>query len=160
MRGRDVVAARPGRLAAVQGLLFLVWLGSLVRRDASLVDRFWGLLFVVLVWSYTLVGDGDPTRETLAVVLVTVWGLRLAGYLTWRNWGEGEDERYAEMRARAQGSFGVRSLVTVFMAQGLVAWVVALPLLAVAVDATPAAPTGLDGAAAGVVRRLRVRGGR
>ena len=114
------------------------------------MDRFWGLLFVVLVWVYTLLGDGDPFRETVAVVLVAVWGLRLAGYLTWRNWDEGEDARYARMRERRPDTFGRRSLFTVFWAQGAIAWVVALPLLAVAVDADPAAPTWLDGLA-GVV---------
>lgn len=134
-------------LAAVQLVLLAVWLVSLVRHDASLVDRAWGLLFVVLVWAYTLLGDGDPTRETIAVVLVTVWGIRLAGYITWRNWGHGEDPRYVRMRERNPGTFAVRSLFTVFWAQGLIAWVVALPLLAVATDGVPDAPTWLDGLA-------------
>lgn len=137
-------------LAAVQTVLTLVWVGSLVRRDASLVDRFWGLLFVVLAWTYTLLGDGDPLRGTVTVVLVTIWGLRLAGYLTWRNWGEGEDPRYARMRARAPRTFPARSLVTVFWVQGVLAWIVALPLLAVSVGVGPAAPTWLD-VVAGVV---------
>lgn len=134
-------------LGAVQLLLLGAWVASVVRHDASLVDRLWGLLFVVLVWTYTLLGDGAPTRETIAVVLVTVWGLRLAGYITWRNRGEGEDPRYARMRERNPDTFAVRSLFTVFWAQGLIAWVVALPLLAVATDATPAGITWVDGLA-------------
>ncbi|MBW3657578.1 MAG: DUF1295 domain-containing protein [Actinobacteria bacterium] len=131
-------------LAAVQLVLFGVWIASAVRQDASLVDRLWGLLFVVLVGAYTFLGDGDPLRETMAVALVTVWGLRLAGYITWRNWDHGEDPRYAEMRERHPETFAVRSLFTVFWAQGTIAWIVALPLLAVATDADPSAPTGLD----------------
>lgn len=37
-------------LAAVLGLMFLLWLVSLVRRDASVVDPFWGTGFAVVVW--------------------------------------------------------------------------------------------------------------
>ena len=131
-------------LVAVEAMLLLAWVGSVVRRDASLVDRFWGLAFVVYAWTYALLGDGDPAREALLVTLVTIWGLRLAGYITWRNWGEGEDKRYARMRERAPDGFAARSLVTIFWGQGLLAWVISLPLLAVATDATPAGLTWLD----------------
>lgn len=120
-------------LAAVQVLMLVVWLGSLVRRDASLVDRFWGLAFVLLAWTYVVVaGTTGGARPVLVAVLVTVWGVRLAGYITWRNWGDGEDPRYRAMRARAPETFAVRSLVTVFALQGLLAWLISLPLLAVA----------------------------
>ena len=37
-------------LAAVTGLMLFVWLVSLARRDASVVDAFWGAGFVVVVW--------------------------------------------------------------------------------------------------------------
>ncbi len=119
-------------LAAVQLMMVLVWVGSLVRHDASLVDRFWGLAFVVLAWTYVVAGDGAEARSLLVGVLVTVWGLRLAGYITWRNWGEGEDPRYRDMRERNPDSFPRRSLVRVFLLQGLLAWLISLPLLAVA----------------------------
>lgn len=120
-------------LAAVQALMVGVWIGSLVRRDASLVDRFWGLAFVLLSWTYTVAaGTTDGGRPLLVAVLVTAWGLRLAGYITWRNWGEGEDPRYRAMRKRRPDTFPARSLVTVFVLQGLLAWLISLPLLAVA----------------------------
>jgi steroid 5-alpha reductase family enzyme len=61
---------------------------------------------------------------------VTVWGLRLSAYLTWRNWGKGEDWRYRRMRERSPRGFPARSLVTVFWTQAVAAWGVGLPLLA------------------------------
>jgi steroid 5-alpha reductase family enzyme len=131
-------------LAAVEAMMVVVWVGSLAQRDASLVDRFWGPAFVLLAWVYALVGDGDPARETLLLVLVTIWGLRLGGFITWRNWGEGEDPRYAAMRERDPEGFPRRSLVTVFLLQGLLAWIIAAPLFAVATDATPAGLTWVD----------------
>ena len=108
----------------------VTWLASVVRRDASLVDRVWGLGFVVLagVWAY--LGDGDGVRTSVVVTLTAIWGLRLSGFITWRNWGHGEDKRYAAMRQRRPRTFPWRSLVTVFWLQALLAAVIALPLLA------------------------------
>ena len=124
-------------LAAVQVMMVLVWVGSLVRTDASLVDRFWGLAFVVLSWAYTVAaGTIGEARPRLVAVLVSVWGLRLAGYITWRNWGDEEDPRYQDMRARNPDTFAVQSLVRVFLLQGALAWLVSLPLLAVATRPT------------------------
>ena len=39
---------------AVMAMMTGLWLMSLKLRDASIVDRFWGMAFVVLVWSYAL----------------------------------------------------------------------------------------------------------
>lgn len=119
-------------LAAVEAMMLLAWVGGVVRRDASLVDRFWGAAFVLLAWTYVVVADDPGPRGWLVAVLVTIWGLRLAGYITWRNWGEGEDPRYQDMRANDPDTFAVRSLVTIFWFQGLLAWVISLPLHAVA----------------------------
>ncbi len=122
-------------LAAVSALMVVTWAVSVLRRDASLVDRVWGLGFVVAAWVWALLGDGDPARSWLVVALVTVWGLRLSLHITWRNWGEGEDPRYRQMRER-HDSFALRSLVTVFLLQAVLAAVIAVPLLAVAVGST------------------------
>lgn len=119
-------------LLAVQVLMVLVWIGSILRHDASLVDRFWGVAFVVLVWTYVFLGDGAVGRSLLVALLVTTWGLRLAAHITWRNWGEGEDPRYRDMRAGHPDGFALQSLVRVFLLQGLLAWLISLPLLAVA----------------------------
>ena len=120
-------------LGAVQAMMVAVWVGSLVRTDTSLVDRFWGVAFVVLAWTYTLAADTtDDARAIVVPVLVTIWGLRLAGYITWRNWGDEEDPRYQARRRRRPDTFPVRSLVTVFLLQGALAWLISLPLLAVA----------------------------
>jgi steroid 5-alpha reductase family enzyme len=140
-------------LGVVLTLMTGVWLVSVVRRDASLVDRVWGLAFVVLAATYAAFGDGAGPRTILLLVLVSIWGLRLSGYITWRNWGDGEDKRYQAMRRRARGSFAARSLVTVFWLQALLAWLISLPLLAAATAPEPAGLGWLDylGAAVWVV---------
>jgi len=131
--------AGPGLLAAL-GLTTLVWLISLVRRDASIVDVFWGLGFVLLAWLYRGLGEGagDGGRQALVPVLVTIWGGRLSAHILWRNWGRGEDYRYAAMRRKWGPRFGLLSLAIVFWLQGVLLWIVAMPLLQVqAVGSVP-----------------------
>ena len=121
-------------LAALIVLVTLVWIVSLALRNASIIDPFWPLLFLVAVVVYATFSDQPAGgRRFLIIALVAVWAMRLAGYLFWRAWGEEEDYRYQAMRAKAGDSFPVRSLLTVFWLQGVLAWIVSLPLLA-AVD--------------------------
>lgn len=116
---------------AISGLMGAVWLLSLVAKDASLVDLFWGLGFVLVAWVSFAAQRADE-RDWLPPLLVTVWGVRLSGYLAWRNLGHGEDRRYREMRDKHGRWFGLVSLVTVFALQGTVMWVVSLPIQAAA----------------------------
>lgn len=117
-------------LGAGLALMVATWVASLVRRDASLVDRVWGFAFVVIAWAYAVAADVWTPRTWLMLALVSIWGLRLSIYLTWRNWGHGEDPRYQAMRRKRPDTFAVRSLFTVFLLQGLLAWIISLPLLA------------------------------
>jgi steroid 5-alpha reductase family enzyme len=131
-------------LGAIWVMMVVTWVVSLVRKDASLVDRVWGLAFVVGAWTYAIVADTWVARTWLILVLVTIWGLRLSIYITWRNWGDGEDKRYQAMRRRNPDSFAVRSLVTIFLLQGVLAWFISLPLLAATVYDLPAGLIWLD----------------
>lgn len=134
----------------VYSLMTIVWAIGVRRRDASLVDRIWGLAFVVQAWIYAIVGGGDGARETLMVALVTIWGLRLSGYITYRNWGDGEDPRYVAMRERNGDNWNLVNLVKVFWLQGTLSLLIGVPLLAVSTRATPVGLTWLDAVAAAV----------
>lgn len=116
--------------ATAIGLMVLVWLASLPLRDASIVDSFWGLGFVAIAWVCFAIGHGCQGRRLLMAALVTVWGLRLAIHITRRNYGQGEDRRYVAMRERDGSRFALTSLYRVFLLQGVVMWVVSLPLQA------------------------------
>ena len=142
MAGAVAAAGLPGLLAVV-GLASVVWLVSLVRRDASIADIFWGLGCVVLAWFYRGPGDVESFRAALVPILVTIWGVRLAAHILMRSLGRGEDPRYAAMRRRWGARFPVVSLFTVFWLQAAVMWIVALPLLQV--QAAAAAWSWLDG---------------
>jgi steroid 5-alpha reductase family enzyme len=105
------------------------WILSLIRRNVSIVDAVWSLMFALMAWAYALgtIAVGPRTAPLLA--LVTIWSLRLSIYITWRNWGHGEDRRYVAIRARNEPHFPLKSVYLVFGLQALLAWIISLPLL-------------------------------
>lgn len=127
----------PITLAAVGVLMIAVWLLSLVVHDASIVDIVWGLGFVMIAALGCARADGFAGRRTLVTVLTAIWGLRLGLHLLVRNWGAGEDYRYRAMRRRWGPRFPFVSLVTVFLLQGVLMWIVSLPVQAAQVASTP-----------------------
>jgi len=122
-----VLAASAG---GAVGLVVLVWVASLIVRDASIIDVFWGVGFIVIAWICVAVGHGDRDRRLLLAILTTVWGLRLAVHIGRRNLGKGEDRRYAAMRERDGGRFWLTSLYRVYLVQAAAMWIVSLPLQA------------------------------
>ena len=122
-------------------LMLGLWALSVAIRDSSIADIFWGLGFVVIVWFTWSISDGVESRRMLVAVLTTIWGLRLALYIGWRNWGA-EDARYARLRqhVESQGkSYALHSLLHIYLLQGFMMWLVSLVLIfALAMDTPPA----------------------
>ncbi|WKZ81854.1 MAG: DUF1295 domain-containing protein [Acidimicrobiia bacterium] len=116
------------------GAFTVLWVISLLVRDASIVDPFWGPGFVLIAWTAFVTAEDPGGRGLLLAILVTVWGLRLGLHLAIRNLGKGEDYRYQEFRRRWGRRFPAVSLGTVFLLQALLAWVVSLPVQVAMVD--------------------------
>ena len=116
--------------ASTIGIMMLgMWLLSVVLHDVSIVDMVWGVGFVLLAWANFLQTEASSVPQLAVVAATSIWGLRLSLYLTWRNLGRPEDFRYQAMRQRRPW-FPVSSLLIVFGLQGLVMWVVSLPIQA------------------------------
>ncbi len=112
-------------------LVTALWLVSLRRRDASIIDIFWGTGFILINWLYFfLAPEGLPTRKWIAALLVTLWGLRLSWHIFTRNRGQGEDFRYAQWRADHGAKWWWQSYLQVFLLQGVLMWIISAPLLA------------------------------
>jgi steroid 5-alpha reductase family enzyme len=129
------------------GILLMVmgWLVSLVYRNVTLVDSLWGLGFPLMAWVTFFLSDGFMGRKALIAFLVTLWGLRLAIYLSWRNWGKGEDPRYQKMRRKAGPKFRIKSFYSIFMLQAALMWVISLSLQYGLIAPEPAKFTPWDG---------------
>lgn len=117
-------------LLLVLTAMTLLWIVSLFIKNASIVDPFWGLGFVIAGVFYFFNSDGLQIRKLIVLTLLIIWGLRLSIYLTWRNFGKEEDFRYQQFRK----DFGVHrywwvSFFQVFLLQGILLWLISAPLL-------------------------------
>jgi len=122
--------------------MFLLWILSVVRHNAAIVDPFWGAGFALVAWAAFLMHWPSAPRTTLLCVLTTVWGLRLSLFLLWRNWGTTEDRRYAAMRSHHGANFWWISLFTVFLLQAFLLWFISLPVQ-IAICSNRASPLGV-----------------
>ncbi len=135
------------------------WLVSLLKRDVSIVDSLWSLMFLFAALTYAITLPEPGPRSTLVLILVALWALRLGGYITWRNWGEDEDRRYRKIRADNEPNFELKSLFIVFLLQGVIAWVVSLPLLVAQASAAPFGLVDYAGIALWVIGMIFEAGG-
>jgi steroid 5-alpha reductase family enzyme len=132
------------------GYMTLVWLLSLVLRNAGIVDSFWGPGFAVLAACAPLLAGARTWRDLLVLGMVAIWAARLAAHVTARNWGKDEDWRYRKWRDEAGAAFWWQSYFKVFALQGILLVLVAAPILAVGISRGPARVTWWD-AAGGLV---------
>lgn len=116
--------------AVVLATATLLWAFSVHRRDASLADIAWGPGFALLAWIYVACQPAVTGRALWLATAVTLWSARLAWHIARRH--RGEDRRYRALRDAAGPGFWWRSLFSVFWLQGVLLWVIAAPLLAVA----------------------------
>jgi steroid 5-alpha reductase family enzyme len=134
----DTMSLYAAAAITVLTIVTMLWLISIAIRDASIIDVFWGPLFVAIAWVLFAVNLGAVTINHLVLLFfVTAWGLRLAFHLAERNFGRGEDTRYRLWRARGGPNWWLKSLYRVYLLQGAIALVVATPVVA-AFRSTPA----------------------
>jgi steroid 5-alpha reductase family enzyme len=126
----------PSNFLAVSGfsllaVAILMAVTAMVGRRqgrVSVVDTAWGLGFIVVAVVAGSVGDGPLWRRLLVLVLVAVWGGRLARHMHTRNRGKGEDPRYEKMLADQPGDPFLVAVRKVYLVQGAAIWFVSLPL--------------------------------
>ena len=112
-------------------IVSLLWLVSVAIRDASIIDIFWGTLFVAMGWGMLFaVHDRIEPKMLVGVLLVTIWGLRLTYHLAMRNVGHGEDRRYALWRVHGGDNWWLKTYYRIYLFQAAIALIVATPLVA------------------------------
>ena len=118
-------------------LLFLL---SLRIRDNSIVDVFWGVGFMMIA----LLSFFQSEMSLVQIVmtgLIFLWWVRIVSHIGLRKWKEQrEDPRYAKWREEwGDGSyFCIRSFLQIYIAQMVLMFVVAIPILVVNLSVIPA----------------------
>lgn len=114
----------------VMAFFTLVWIASVVIKNASIVDIFWGLGFIVISCFYYYYFPGNSLRKDIILGLAILWGLRLSLHIAFRNWGKGEDPRYTEFRQHyGANRYWWFSYFQVFLLQGFLLSIISLTLL-------------------------------
>lgn len=105
---------------------------SLVRRDNGTADIAYGWGFVLVAWTTYTLGTPGPAA-LVASMLATVWAARLSIRIYRRGRGKPEDFRYKAWREAWGKTFIPRSFIQVYLLQGMVIYLVSLPLSLLAV---------------------------
>ncbi len=113
----------------------IVFILSLIKKNAAIVDIAWGPGFGLLAAAHLLRESLDfqafDRRQILVVGLILIWGVRLAWHIYKRNRGKPEDYRYANWRQKWGRHFVWRSYFQIFLLQGFFMLVILTPALLV-----------------------------
>jgi len=121
-------------LAATALLMVVTALvGARIGRH-NVVDVTWGGGFVLIALVAAVVGTGESWRRIVLLVIVGMWGIRLAWHVFRRSLGHGEDPRYEELLAKAPGNKTVYALRKIYLTQAFALWFVSLPIQVSAVS--------------------------
>jgi steroid 5-alpha reductase family enzyme len=104
---------------------------SLLKKRNDVADVAWGLGFVLLAWSSLVLEQAFSIRSLLIVIMVTIWGSRLAWHIHRRNKGKAEDFRYLAWRKEWGKWFYLRSYFQVYFLQGVLLFCVVMPVLVI-----------------------------
>lgn len=116
---------------SILGFMLVMFTIAQVIKDNSIVDIGWGIGFIIVTITGLLFADTFIQRQLLVATLVVIWGLRLSVHIFIRNAGKPEDFRYAQWRKEWGKWAVVRAFFQVFMLQGAIMFVIALPIMMV-----------------------------
>lgn len=114
-----------GILALFMTVLFVI---ATVRKNNGIADIGYGCVFIVLVLSTLYITHNTQYQSVLLAALVLVWGARLATRIALKNHGKPEDFRYKAWRDAWGNWFLVRSFLQIYMLQGAIVFIIALPV--------------------------------
>lgn len=116
-------------------LIFLymsfVFVAALYKKNNSIVDIAWGIGFVLIALYSFLSNRIFYSRQVLVTILTLLWGLRLSCHIFLRSRNKAEDPRYAQWRKEWGNFFIIRSYLQIFMLQGVVMFIIALPIMVI-----------------------------
>ncbi|MGB9836322.1 MAG: DUF1295 domain-containing protein [Candidatus Saccharicenans sp.] len=126
----------------------LIFLLSLAKKNASIVDVAWGAGFFLVLVVCLLTSPRFPKQLTghqlLILTMIALWGFRLSWHIYRRNKGKPEDFRYAGWRQKWGKWFELRGYFQIFLLQGFFMFLILLPALFVISQPTGSGWTWLD----------------
>ncbi len=119
-------------LGSALGILFLYMTAlfgvSLKLRNNGIVDIGYGVGFIVVILATLFFAPASSGGAATLTLLPLIWGIRLATRIYLKNAGKPEDFRYRTWREEWGSNFVKRSYLQIYMLQGLIIYLVALPV--------------------------------
>ncbi|MFW9988769.1 MAG: DUF1295 domain-containing protein [Candidatus Odinarchaeota archaeon] len=130
------------------GYLIIAFIVGTIKKNNGLMDIFYGpgyfiVALISLIFFYIL-NEIVYFQQIIVTILVFIWALRLAIYVSIRNRGKPEDYRYQAMRKRWKTNIALKSFIRVYIFQGLVILIVCFPVWFVNVSNNPSIGNFLD----------------
>lgn len=98
-------------------------------KNNSIVDIGWGSGFILVAFFSMFITKSGGLKNWMTVILILLWGFRLAYHVAKRNIGKPEDRRYVEMRAKWGTRFPLfKAFINVYMIQFLMMFVISLSI--------------------------------
>jgi steroid 5-alpha reductase family enzyme len=98
------------------------------RKRLDTVDAAYGGGFVVA--AMLVAGQEGFARDWLIAALVLIWATRLTNHIVERSQKRGEDPRYTAITKKwKKGNYWLRAYVSIFLVQGVLIWIVTLPVV-------------------------------
>ncbi len=110
-----------------------------MRKRNDVADIGWGTYFIALALIHFIMNKPAVDLRIIPIILVMIWGIRLSSHIFTRHLHTTEDARYLAWR-NAWGNgwyFYARSFVQVFLLQGILAMVIAIPVILITAQAIP-----------------------
>lgn len=121
-------------LIIILGLTTALFFVAQFKKDNSIIDIAYGLTFIItacILASKRLELHTLSPASTIILVLISVWGIRLAYRIFSKNKGKPEDFRYQSWRAtwmrKGLRYYFARAYLQIFILQGLIISIVLLP---------------------------------
>lgn len=92
---------------------------SLIKKRNDIADIAWGLGFI-LVAIFSLIFNPIP-KLFISLILISIWGFRLASHIYNRNKNKKEDSRYQKFKSNPY--------FKVFITQGFFMWLICWPII-------------------------------
>lgn len=131
-------------LLGVFGYMVAVFLIARMLNRLDSVDAAWGGAFIVATIASWMVGSSTSlgmTVQTLVLVLVGLWGVRLSTHIMRRLATHPEDKRYVALRRQWKDRVWSKAFFRIFLLQGLLAIVISIAVIHINFSA----PQPLDG---------------
>ena len=132
---------------AVLIFMTILFILSRIAGRTDIVDAGWGVAFIVAALAAFSLGDTNSfeldSTHVLVLVLVVIWGVRLAYTITRRLLTHPEDKRYVALRKSWKGNELLNTYVRIFVAQAVLATIISIAAIHVMIS--PAQPIGVVG---------------